>query len=267
MDSPEAINTYYLLFVGSLGMLLLACASIFFFVIYHKRNIRAKEEMYEMETRHQQTLIHSNLQTLEDERKRFAEDLHDEIGASLSAIRLHVSRLEIEAAENALKTQLKEVKGIIDQSMASTRRISHNMLPPGLEMFGLMHIVEDLAKTVSQPDLQVKADIQADLPRLPYNTELALYRILQELLNNTIKHAKASEVMITIAVDADRYILSYRDNGKGFDAASVRYAGLGLRNMESRTNMIQGSFHFDTSPGKGLFVEITIPLTNQTTAS
>lgn len=265
MDSPEAINTYYLLFVGSLGMLLLACASIFFFVIYHKRNIRAKEEMYEMETQHQQALIFSNLQTLEDERKRFAQDLHDEIGASLSAIRLHVSRLENESPASALGTQLREVKGIIDQSMASTRRISHNLLPPGLEMFGLMHIVDDLAKKVSQPDgLQVKMDVSPELPRLDYNTELALYRILQELLNNTIKHACATEVIIKLHADATHYILSYQDDGKGFDAASERYAGLGLRNMESRTKMIHGDFRFSTSPGKGLFVEIKIPLLNKT---
>lgn len=261
MDSPEAINIYYLLFVGTLGMLLLACSAIFFFMTYYKRNIRAKEELHEIQTKLQEELIFSNIRTLEDERKRFAQDLHDEIGASLSAIRLHVSTLETETHDIHIKDKTKELKSIIDHSMASTRRISHNMLPPGLEMLGLTYVIEDLKKHISKDDgLHIIASVEPDLPRLHYNTELILYRIFQELISNTIKHAEASEVNINLGSTNNMYKMSYRDNGKGFDAEKVRYTGLGMNNIQSRSKMINGEMQFETGPGKGLYLEINIPI-------
>lgn len=262
MDSGQTVDTYFILFMGTFGMLLLACAAIFLFIIYHQRNIRAKEDLHEMETQHQQRLIFSNLHTLEDERKRFAEDLHDEIGASLSAIRLHASRIENEAGDQETKNRLKDVKEIIDQAMASTRRISHNMLPPGLELFGLSKIVDDLAVQISKANaIHISVITPQAMPRLDYKAELMLYRVLQELLNNTIKHAGASEVQISFSADDTSCHIFYSDNGKGFDTTDVRYNGLGLRNLETRLKMINGNYSFFSSPGKGLEVKMSIPLT------
>jgi signal transduction histidine kinase len=262
MDKSQTVDIYFILFMGTAGMLMLAFAAIFLFVVYYKRNIRAKEEMHEMETHHQQRLIFSNLQTLEDERKRFAEDLHDEVGASLSAIRLHASRIETESKEEDTRTRLKDVKEIIDQAMASTRRISHNMLPPGLELFGLAKITADLAIQISKANtIEVKvAPSSKSIPRLDYKTELMLYRVLQELINNTLKHAEASLIQINFSSDAKQYYIYYADNGKGFDTTSVRYNGLGLRNLESRIKMVNGTYSFSTAPGKGLEVNMSIPL-------
>jgi signal transduction histidine kinase len=262
MDSGQTVDIYFILFMGTFGMLLLACAAIFLFVVYYRRNIRAKEELHEMENQHQQLLIFSNLQTLEDERKRFAEDLHDEVGASLSAIRLHASRIEMDVKDDGTKGRLKDVKEIIDHAMASTRRISHNMLPPGLELFGLSKITEDLVAQITRANsIDIKVNKEANTGRLDYKTELMLYRVLQELINNTIKHAEASDVQINFSSDDKQYYIYYSDNGKGFDTTSVRYNGLGLRNLESRIKLINGTYSFSTSPGSGLQVKMNIPLT------
>jgi len=261
MDTNHTVDIYFILFMGTAGMLMLAFAAIFLFVVYYKRNIKAKEELHEMETQHQQKLIFSNLQTLEDERKRFAEDLHDEVGASLSAIRLHASRIETDVKDEEVRNRLKDVKEIIDQAMASTRRISHNMLPPGLELFGLAKIISDLAGQLSKAnEIEVKVTAPAIMPRLDYKTELMLYRVLQELLNNTLKHAEAGIIQINFLTDEKQYYIYYSDNGKGFDTSSVRYNGLGLRNLESRVKMINGSYLFSTAPGKGLEVNMAVPL-------
>jgi two-component system NarL family sensor kinase len=260
---PSPVDLYFIFIVGSCGMLLLGAAAIFLFVTYYRRNIRAKEELHAAETKYQQELIYSNLQTLEDERKRFAEDLHDEVGASLSAIRLHASRIEHDVKEAETKGRIKDVKDIIDQAIASTRRISHNMLPPGIEFFGLPGVTEDLAIQISGTSL-LKVDIHAqeNIARPEAREELMLYRVLQELLNNTIKHAEATRVNISFASNQDEYIIRYSDNGKGFDARTVRYNGLGLRNLENRIKLIKGNMELISSPGQGLRVNITIPLSH-----
>jgi signal transduction histidine kinase len=265
MDTPEAVNILYVLLAGSAGMLVLGAAVVFFFVSYYRRNAKAREEFYRLQTKHQEDLILSNLQTLEDERKRFAEDLHDEIGAALSAIRLHVSRLE-SGNPPVSGEPIKNLKEIIDHAMASTRRISHNMLPPGLEMFGLAHVAKDLEKQVPEGPVQVHIQAANGLPRLPYNTELTLYRILQELMNNTIKHARASTITIDLLVRDGHFVTSYRDNGIGFDLAGVRFTGLGLSNVQNRAKMVNGMLDFTTAPGQGLHVEVRIPLNEGTHA-
>jgi signal transduction histidine kinase len=261
MEQERGVGDIFILLVGSLGMVLLAGAVFFSFITFYRRNLRAKKVLAELEKKHQQDIIYANIQTLEDERKRFAEDLHDDIGASLSAIRLHVSGLESGHGDAEVKDKLTELKSILDHSMASTRRISHNMLPPGLDMMGLAHVVQDFRSQIpASGGPAIAIDAAENLPRLPYNTELILYRILQELLNNTIKHANANHVTITVHATGDAYLVSYTDDGVGFDSVKMQYKGLGLANLKSRAAMINGELVYVTAPGNGINVRITVPL-------
>lgn len=233
---------------------------VIFFITYN-RNLVIQRTMKKMDDEHKQHIINSNLQTLETERQRFAEDLHDEIGASLSAIRLYIGNIDRQIQNDDLKAQLKEARNTIDRSMASTRRIAHNILPPGLEIMGLSKVVEDLAEQLQlASNLNITIEAEPNMPKLNYQQELFLYRVLQELFNNTIKHSKANSAAVNFSTKNNRYIISYSDNGVGFDMQNQSYAGIGLSNLNNRVNMIGGTYRIKTAPSEGFAVTISVPL-------
>jgi signal transduction histidine kinase len=233
---------------------------VVFFITYN-RNLEIQRKLKRMDDEHKQHIINSNLQTLELERQRFAEDLHDEIGASLSAIRLYVGSIDNQVNDDHIKDQLKEVKHTIDQSMVSTRRIAHNILPPGLEIMGLSKIVEDLVQQLHLTHkLKVDITTESQMPKLNYQKELILYRVLQELFNNTIKHAEAKKVNLQFSCKNGFYLITYSDDGKGFNMNDLQFSGIGLSNLNNRVNMIGGTYQVITAPSEGFYVEISVPL-------
>lgn len=243
-------------------MVMLIIAIVLLFVIYYRRNIRAQQEKHNLETAHQQQLIFSNLRTLEQERKRFAEDLHDEIGASLSAIRLYITSIDQQLMDADLKEQLLQVKKAIDQSMASARRISHDILPPGLEIMGLVTVVEDFVKPIAKAaNIQIQVQQEGVSVKLHFERELVLFRVLQELLNNTLKHAEATFIQIVFTVSGDSYQIQYSDNGKGFDSTESHNRGLGISNITNRVKMVGGECTWRSASGEGFQIRIEVPIT------
>jgi two-component system NarL family sensor kinase len=250
----ERLELSSFLFSTIIVLLMMVFAFIIIFFVTYNRNLSIQKAMKNMEKKHQE----HNLATLEDERQRFAQDLHDEIGASLSAIRLYVSDIYSGQNDEEVRSKLLQVKQTIDQSMASTRRISHNILPPGLEHMGLSHIVNDLVKTFNLSGrIQVDVAVAPQMPKLDYNRELILYRVLQELINNTIKHARASQIDIQFMFTPLDYVITYSDNGIGFDAEATVNDGIGLKNVRSRVAMVKGTCMLNTVIG--FYIEIKIP--------
>lgn len=250
----ERLELSSFLFSTIIILLVMVFAFIIIFFITYNRNLSIQKAMKNMEQKHQE----HNLATLENERQRFAQDLHDEIGASLSAIRLYVSDIYSGQQNEEMRDKLLQVKQTIDQSMASTRRISHNILPPGLEHMGLSHIVNDLVKTFNLSGLiHVRVLVSPGMPKLDYVRELILYRVLQELINNTIKHAGASQIDIGFDYTSDDYIIHYADNGKGFEVDETTLEGIGLKNVKSRVAMVKGAFTM--SAERGFSIQMVIP--------
>ncbi|MES2781123.1 MAG: sensor histidine kinase [Bacteroidota bacterium] len=249
------------LFAITCILLIMVFAFMVIFFVTYNRNMSIQRSMKKMSDEHQQHIIASNLITLETERQRFAEDLHDEIGASLSAIRLYVGSIDNQLQDKSIKEQLKEVKNTIDQSMASTRRIAHNILPPGLEIMGLSKVASDLVKQLNAANtLNVIINTTPDMPKLDYHRELILYRVLQELFNNTLKHAEASRVTISFEVTQGRYALTFEDDGRGFDQNGQQFSGIGLSNLTNRIKMIGGACMVETAPGQGFKTMISVPV-------
>jgi signal transduction histidine kinase len=252
----ERIELSSFLFVTIVILLVMVFTFIIIFFITYNRNLSIQQAMKNMEEKHQE----HNLATLETERQRFAQDLHDEIGASLSAIRLYVSDIYSRQQNDEVKDKLLQVKHTIDQSMASTRRISHNILPPGLEHMGLAYLINDLVKTFNVSDtIRMNVEVPQRIVKLDYNRELILYRVLQELLNNTIKHARASHIDIIFSYTDQHYIIHYADNGVGFDLHANEVNGIGLKNVKSRVTMVKGTYRINTEKGAGFAIEMEIP--------
>jgi signal transduction histidine kinase len=254
---PSQIDIYILLFGGTLLMFLLAGMLLFFVSSYQKRLLKNKAEVETMKSRHQLDLFQSSIDAMEDERRRVSRDLHDEIGAALSMLRLQVGQLNF-TKETVTEKIIVGSKQLIDSTIENVRRISNDMLPHGLDEFGLKYALEMLCdKIESASSLVINLDFN-NLERLENRLELALYRILQELLNNTLKHAQATEVNISFMADNQQLTIIYQDNGKGFDMETLTKRGLGLSNIESRVDMIHGKLTYIPTVEKGVEVVIRV---------
>ena len=149
--------------------------------------------------------------------------------------------------------------------MSNVRRISRDLVPTTLERFGLLAAMEELTEKATTGDVVVTLECPDMVDRLPASTQLLFYRIAQELLNNAIKHAAASQVNVQFVYFQDAIRMSVEDNGQGFDydeAVKDRRSGLGLRNIESRLTVVDGHVTFDVAPGRGSRIHVQTQLTD-----
>lgn len=253
MEGTKTLDIYLLLFCGSLILFLLAVSVVLFIYLYRKRLWQQRTAMQEMHTKLQLDILKSNIEALETERQRFAADLHDEIGGKLATLRLTLTQLQKYDGDTTQINQLAiRSKEIIDTMIATVRRVSHNLLPPSLELFGLASAVEELGSWINTSSaIAVTTDYQLQDVSLDQKKQLALYRIIQELFSNTIRHAQASTIQVSLYAVNKELQLVYKDDGKGLDLSEKnRYAGLGFRNIEDRVKMIRGKVQY-SSEGKG----------------
>lgn len=204
--------------------------------------------------------IQAEINTLEKERKRIASDLHDELGPLLSAVRLQI---------NSLNTEDKEDEEIIDKSnmhidtiLHRLREISNDLMPLVLVRKGLVTAIREYVEKLNNiHSLQVAFSSEAIM--IPSKeTEIHLYRIVQEIIHNTVKHARARTLRLNFEMQESKLVLRAEDDGAGFDyqAALRNGTGLGLFNLASRVEILQGDIYIDSKPGKHTQYTIEVPL-------
>ncbi len=240
-------------FIGTLGMVLLALSIFFFFVTYQKKMLKKQLELNETRTRQQEEIIQNTIMAQEKERKRIAQDLHDEVGAMLSVVKLNVGRIEKKSEEPVAKKLAADTKTYLDEVITQVRRISRSLLPPSLEKLGLFFALEELANWVNKADqLKIVCWKNGEQFRFEGKKELAVFRAVQELLNNAIKHSGASVININTRFSPSGFLMiSVTDNGRGFTLEEKMNSGLGLKNLESRTRIMGARFKMKSKPGKG----------------
>lgn len=234
-------------------MLLLALSIFFFFVTYQKKMLKKQLELNETKAKQQEEILLNTISAQEKERKRIARDLHDEVGAMLSVVKLNVGRIEKKSEESIAKELAAETKTYIDEVITQVRRISRALLPPSLDKLGLFFALEELSNWVNKADqLKIVCWKSGEQFRFDNKKELAVFRIVQELLNNAIKHSEATNIYINTRFSPNNNLMiSITDNGKGFNLEEKLNTGLGLKNLESRTQIIGARFKMKSKPGKG----------------
>jgi signal transduction histidine kinase len=219
-------------------------------------------ELQKLAFKHQEELLHSNILTQEAERKRIARDLHDEIGSKLNVIFLNIHRLkELGKGRKDLEAITNEIELVINTTIDSTRLISHELLPPTLEEFGLVETIKELQHSYNRSGtVQVDFMIMENENNIDSKiVELNLFRVIQELVNNSIKHGESTEIDIKLWAESELIKLTYQDNGIGFDISLMEAKrGLGMKNIESRLQMINAQCQYDSLPGKGVKVIIEL---------
>ncbi len=198
----------------------------------------------------------------EKERRRIAQDLHDGVGQILSAAKLNLSGLEsqINLIDQKQKDAFKNAISLIDDSVKEVRVVSHNMMPNTLIKLGLASAVKEfITKIQGTPNLKVNLEMVGLDKRLDQEKETVLYRVIQEIVSNIIKHAKATEISIQLIKHEKELSVIIEDNGIGFDTTKINtFEGIGLKNIISRIEFINGTVHFDSTVNKGTTVVIEV---------
>jgi signal transduction histidine kinase len=197
----------------------------------------------------------------EEERKRIAKDLHDGLGNLLANVQMQFSTVQNHIHREKTHAY-SEANQLLGEACGEVRKIAHNMMPGTLTRFGLVSAILDLKNNIEKSKrISVDVQVYGLKERLEEKVEISLYRIIQELMNNIIKHAQATEVMIQLARQGDELNLLVEDNGQGFDLAQAKAkGGLGMQSLQSRVSYVNGTLDIDTAPGKGCSIVINIPI-------
>jgi signal transduction histidine kinase len=220
--------------------------------------IRNQVVLRELQDEKQIDLLNAVFETQETERKRLAEDLHDSVGQVLSAIKLNLHRLNKANNNEGAKNLLADTRNLTDECIQEIRNIIHNVLPPVLTDFGLIDALQALCDKLAQStDIQITFTKDLTGERFPSEIELTLYRMAQELFGNAVKHSGASSIQLLLTKEANLLVMSFSDNGKGFDMNSVKH-GFGLKNLQSRAQLINGKLYTDAKPLNGTLTTIKV---------
>ncbi|MBN2637953.1 MAG: hypothetical protein JXR65_02555 [Bacteroidales bacterium] len=246
--------------LGSSFSLLLILIFLTWFYLYRRKKDRMiqQQEVAFLQKEKEAGVAQSLLAGEENERKRIARELHDGLGVLLSSASIFFSNLE-EDTDPEREKNLQKARSLVDKANTEVRRISHNLMPMVLSRFGLKAALEDMVDKVSG-DLNVYLNVSMN-NALSDTIQVTLYRLVQELLNNTLKYAEASEVEISMVVKSDKVHFGYSDNGKGFNTKDkVKSDGIGLVSIRNRVEFLKGNMEYVSEPGKGVTVNISFPV-------
>lgn len=226
---------------------------ILYFIISITRHQRKNLELHRLN-------ILAEINALEKDRARIAADLHDELGPVLSSIKLKINSFELNDEDD--KIQIQKTNKHIDDLLKNIRNISFDLMPNSLQRKGLIVAIKEFVDYLNNENT-TKFVFECEHPFIVDEQKaINVYRIVQEATNNAIKHSDATEVRIALKKEKALLKLGISDNGKGFDSKRQvsESAGLGLRSLLSRTEVIQGKMYLDSVPGKGTSYSFEIPI-------
>ena len=229
---------------------------------YRRLRLRKEKQLQETVLKQQELATKAVMDAEENERRRIATELHDGVGQLMSAARMNLGAFESELSQLPPDKiqQFERIVQLVDESCREVRTVSHSMMPNALLKRGLAAAVRDFLDKIDSKILKVNLYVEGLDTRLDANTESMLYRIIQECVNNVIKHSGANQLDISLTREESGISLTVEDNGKGFDS-SRREAidGIGLKNIVSRVQVLKGEVEFDSQPGRGTLVAIYVP--------
>ncbi len=267
MGTAENLNSLnFQLTFGIVGMILLTTFIIVFFVVYQRRLLQQQLRTQQVEADYQKELLNAWVLAQEAERERIATELHDSVGGLLSATKVYVSNVSQQLASEQFKLFKEKALQTLNENIGEIRTITNDLFPQSLEHVGIVAATRRLTEKLT--DLkQIQVDFQFNTERRFHrDREKAIFRVLQELINNTLKHSEAKHVTVDFHFTADLLSIHYKDDGQGFDRqryeANKDRTSFGLKNLESRMTFLHGSITYETAPGRGVEVALEMPIFN-----
>jgi two-component system, NarL family, sensor kinase len=252
-------------FLGTLGMLVLTIGLILFIIFHQRKVIRYQLRLQQMEQQQQKVLLNASIRMQEEERQRIAADLHDDAGPLLATARLYLNENLVNQDKATQLQSIFQARQILDDTIQLVRNISHSLMPPTLKNFGLESAINDLFQKISgSGSLNASSRFHDYSDRLKSEKELIIFRIIQELINNILKHSNSSFIHLTQNVQNGNFVIRMHHDGKGivqsdFEKMNKSNVGLGLKNISSRLKVAHGQILFEKDASQTYF-KITIEL-------
>lgn len=230
------------------------------------KNYRHKQRLHveQLRTMKQETeiaLLQAMMKGEEKQRVRFAQELHDGISSQLSAIRLYIGSILNKKTKLEINEDLEYMMRLLSEAANDVRQTAHNLIPDGLIRQGLADATRSFCEQLSHGEnLQIEDQTYGEFGELQSGLELFVYRTIQELLHNVIKHANATHAIVLLNHQDNVLGVTVEDNGIGMDANKISSSGIGLKSMEERVRTIGGSLVFESVAGKGTAIYMEIPL-------
>ena len=254
------------LFLGTLGMLVLTIGLILFIIFHQRKVIRYQLRLQQMEQEQQQILLKASIHLQEEERQRIAADLHDDAGPLLATARLYLNENLVNQDKSTQLQSIFQARQILDDTIQLIRNISHSLMPPTLKNFGLESAINDMAQKISgSGTINASSRFHDYKERLKQEKELVVYRIVQELINNILKHSNSSFIHLTQNSHGENFLLRIHHDGRGivqadFEKLNKSSIGLGLKNISSRLKVVGGNIFFEKDASQTYYkVTIEIP--------
>lgn len=255
-----------LITLGIASMLLLAAGFLLIMVVNQRKKWKLQRQMAFLKEQQQNQLIESAIRSEEGERHRIAEMLHDEVGALLSSSRIFLVEMNTQNLSESDKQDHGKVKEMIDESIQKVRSISHNLHSTILKEFGLNEAIRHFMKKVAGGStLNSSVELDEDYQLSNAETDLAIYRIIQELVNNLIKHAHPRHIGITSSLSENQLQVRMQHNGDGltqeqFEELRFKPTGLGLKNIQNRIILLKGNILFSKLNDGEFRIQLSIPV-------
>ncbi len=228
--------------------------------IYIRKIFRVINRLDSLRKENEARLLSSIISTEEKERKTFAKELHDGLGPILSSAKMTLSVVDKENATSSNTVLIGKIEHLIDNAIEATKEISNNLTPHILDRFGLKKAIEHFVRNVVADNVDINISINIGKQRYDYKVEVILYRICCELINNTLKYAKAHRVSVLITESNGFVELKYDDDGVGFNVEKEEVKGMGLTNVKSRVKSLNGEIELLASPNRGFYAQIKLPV-------
>ncbi|MGB3005914.1 MAG: ATP-binding protein [Chitinophagaceae bacterium] len=255
----------FVLFLGTVGMVILTVALIIFIIMHQRRVLAFHKKIQQMEADQQKILLNASIKLQEEERQRLAADLHDDAGPLLATVRLYLNENLVNQDKASQLQSIYQARQIVDDTIQLVRNISHNLMPPTLKNFGLESAVNDLFQKISgSGSINASCRFHDYKERLKEEKELIIFRVVQELINNILKHSNSSFIHLTQNTHEEKFYLRIHHDGRGivqadFDKLNISNVGLGLKNITSRLRLINGNINFEKDISQ-TYYKVTIEL-------
>src|SRR5438309_10157732 len=253
------------LFLGTLGMLVLTIGLILFIIFHQRKVIRYQMRLQHLEQEQQKLLLNASIRLQEEERQRIAADLHDDAGPLLATARLYLNENLVNQDKATQLQAIFQARQILDDTIQLVRNISHSLMPPTLKNFGLESAINDLFQKISgSGSINASSRFHEYRDRLKPEKELIIFRIIQELVNNILKHSNSSFIHLTQNIHNGMFVLRVHHDGRGivqadFERLNKSNIGLGLKNISSRLKVAQGKIHFEKDASQ-TYYKITVEI-------
>ncbi|RBQ05387.1 tetratricopeptide repeat-containing sensor histidine kinase [Pedobacter miscanthi] len=256
-------TTTLLLVAASFFLLVIIALLYFYFNGYKKlaeqRAINYRQKVADMQQKQQLEISRAMLNAEEKERNRVAQDLHDGLGGMLSGLKINLSNWAKHTEMQLHDLELQRIVNQLDSSVTELRHIARNMMPQTLLKFGLEVALKDLAESAMGNNLHIDFQALNISKNIALEEQIIIYRIVQEILTNTLKHARASEVVLQCSENEKHFYITIEDNGIGFDTSTYK-KGMGIENIKNRVAYLKGNLEIDSQPGNGTNINIEIPI-------